>query len=98
MRCRSHPDAIAAGKRASTLRHALVDALSSAATASCLSLGRVFRDLWPARVTVPSLSALRFHLALAPTLHQPEGSGHRSRAPPAASGPSVCPSLGFRAS
>jgi len=52
MRCRSHPDAIAAGKRASTLRHALVDALSSAATASCLSLGRVFRDLWPARVTV----------------------------------------------
>ena len=27
MRCRSHPDAIAAGKRASTLRHALVDAL-----------------------------------------------------------------------
>ena len=46
----------------------------------------------------PMMSSLCFSLASAPPLYQPEGKGHRSRAPPAASGPSVCPSSDFRAS
>ena len=43
----------------------------------------------------PMMSSLCFSLASAPPLYQPEGKGHRSRAPPAASGPSVCPSRTF---
>ena len=54
---------------------------------------------WP---TAPFLACSSdsacFSLASAPPLYQPEGKGHRSRAPPAASGPSVCPSSDFRAS
>ena len=53
------PDAVPFSSRRYCGREACLDSSTrprrctlTAATASCLSLGRVFRDLWPARVTV----------------------------------------------
>ena len=61
---------------------------------------RKLSEALPALLSLPSETAL---LELGPLgspkpLYQPEGSGHWSRAPPAASGPPVCPSSDFRAS
>ena len=54
---------------------------------------------WPVNHHVSAhISALRALLIIPRPQHQPGGSGHRSRAPPAASGPPVCPSSDFRAS
>ena len=84
-------------------------AASAAASRCCIywrSARAVHHNPLPAlaqcHATVPKLLEARRRLWMGTTwsalLSQPEGSGHRSRTPPAASGPSVCPSSDFRAS
>ena len=81
-------------------RHALYLARMSSARRSTrrTRLHRRVRRRSARGVATSTPVRLQVQKVLMGPLYQPEGSGHWSRAPPAASGPPVCPSSDFRAS